>query len=150
MQNIYDPAFVFFTLTFLYVNTHNIFSSICCFLLLKILNCYTVVPRGSHGNNRFFVNWTQYSRLNHLRLALPTFHKMQKHLFLNPDCDYQSLLMHSSWNSYVSNKDVFKNAKKLWREITNDKNKVFFHFSCLTNVNKYICLELDQEKFLNM
>ena len=35
------------------LNKHTLFSLICCFLLLKLLNYNAVVSRGSHRNNRF-------------------------------------------------------------------------------------------------
>ena len=68
-----------------------------------------------------------HSFLNHSYLALPVFCKMKKVIYSNPDCDYQRLVNASQLkHSYVSNKDVVTNANKLWKEMKNDKNKVFF------------------------
>ena len=72
-----------------------------------------------------FVNVIEYSQYSYL--ALPTFHKMKRLIYLNPDCDYQRFVnAFQLKHSYVSNKYVVTNANKLWKEMKNDKNKVFF------------------------
>ena len=56
---------------------------------------------------------------------------MKKLTYSNPECDYQRFVnAFQLKHSYVSNKDVVTNANKLWKEMKNDKNKVFFLF-CL-------------------
>ena len=48
--------YVLFVFSLLHVNSlnkHTLFSLICRFLLLKILNCNAVVSRGTHINNRY-------------------------------------------------------------------------------------------------
>ena len=67
-----------------------------------------------------------HSILNHLYFAFPTFRKMKKLIYSNPDCDYQrSPNAFQLKHFYVSNKDVVANANKLWKEMKNSKNKVF-------------------------
>ena len=58
----------------------------------------------------------QYSILNHSYLALPTFRKMEKLIYSNPDCDYQRFVnVFQLKHSYVTLilKDVVTNANKL-------------------------------------
>ena len=82
-------------------------------------------------------------------LALPTFRKMKKFIYSNPDCDYQRFVNAVQLkHSYVSNKDVVTKANKLWKELKNDKSKVFFNFACFMDVNKDTCLELIKETIL--
>ena len=73
---------------------------------------------------------------------------MKRLIYLNPDCDYQRFVnAFQLKHSYVSNKYVVTNANNLWKEMKNDKNKVFF-FACLMNVNKDACLEIKKQTTL--
>ena len=51
-------------------------------------------------------------------------------------------------HSYISNKDVFTNANKLWREMKNDKNKAGFFFCLFHGCKKDISLELEWETII--
>ena len=79
------------------------------------------------------VNMTVFSII----FTLPTFCEMKKLTYSNPECDYQRFVnAFQLKHSYVSNKDVVTNANKLWKEMKNDKNKVFFYFAYFMDVKK--------------
>ena len=73
----------------------------------------------------------RHSILNHSYLALTTFRKIKKLVYLNPGCDYHRFVKTFQLkDSYFSNKDVVTNANKLWNEMKNDRTRYFLFHGC--------------------